>query len=125
MHHRAAEDEPERVRIVRQHHLLHFGRRLRRALGWGSHSRLDCGPLASGFWLPALCGDPPEVLSPKPVAVLKIVPDPDGEVRLTERVTAALRGEDDVLPVLVEERSPSPVEVDREPERERLEPDSK
>ena len=32
VHHGAAEDEPERVGVVRQHDLNHFGRRLRRTL---------------------------------------------------------------------------------------------
>src|SRR6476660_5530092 len=57
----------------------------------------------------------------------EIVPDPDAELRLAQPLAAsrplgdALVGEHVVLPVLVEERPPGPVEVDRESEREGFE----
>src|SRR5213075_15791 len=64
---------------------------------------------------------------------LKVVADPDGEARLAELVGAAdalpgrrrrRAGEHNIFPVLVEERPPRPVEVQREPEQERLEADA-
>src|SRR4051812_28894218 len=57
----------------------------------------------------------------------EIVANPDREARLAEPLAAAhpfrraVLREDDVFPRLVEGRSPRPVEVDREAERERLE----
>src|SRR5581483_5407166 len=59
-------------------------------------------------------------------SALEVVADPDIEARLPEVGAAARRGahvpgEHVVLPRLVEEGAPRPVEVDREPEEERLE----
>src|SRR6266852_3401165 len=53
--------------------------------------------------------------------LLEVVADPDREPRLAERGAAAGGRKQHVLPVLVEERPPRPVEVDREPEREGFE----
>src|ERR1700676_4159312 len=53
--------------------------------------------------------------------LLEVVADPDREPRLAEHGAPAGCRKQHVLPVLVEERAPRPVEVDREPEREGLE----
>src|ERR1700731_4455457 len=53
----------------------------------------------------------------------EVVADPDRELRLAERRAATLGREHHVFPCLVEQRAPRPVEVDREPEGECLEPD--
>src|SRR5581483_5853686 len=55
---------------------------------------------------------------------LEIVTDPDVELRLAEPAAAAVVGEHGVLPLLVEQRPPREVEVDRESEDEALEADA-
>src|SRR5688572_26719778 len=55
---------------------------------------------------------------------LKVVTDPERELRLPERAAAAERRKPQVFPVLVQQRLPGPVEVHREPERECLEADA-
>src|SRR5439155_25832819 len=61
--------------------------------------------------------------------VLEIVADPDREARLAEPLAAArsrrlsFSREDFILPAAIEERAPCPIEVDREPECERFEPE--
>src|ERR1700719_1696489 len=52
---------------------------------------------------------------------LEVVADPEREPRLSARGAAAGGRKQHVLPVLVEQRAPRAVEVDREPEREGFE----
>src|SRR5258706_8773067 len=75
------------------------------------------GPTRVGPWRP----DPG---SPIPASRLKIVSDPQRELRLAESAAPALRREQHVLPVLVEERLPRPIEMDREADEEGLEADA-
>src|SRR5216683_2475317 len=53
--------------------------------------------------------------------LLEVVADPDREPRLAELGAPAGGRKQHVLPALVEERAPRPVEVDGEPQREGLE----
>src|SRR6476659_1505904 len=59
---------------------------------------------------------------------LKVVPDPDAELDLPQPLAAGLAvlrsliRVQVVFPILVEQRAPGPVEVDRESQRERLQP---
>src|SRR3954467_982186 len=72
------------------------------------------------------------ILPPAPApSLLEVVSDPHGELRLAEPVAARGRAVLDrvirevvILPLLVEQCPPRPVEVDREPKRERFEPDT-
>src|SRR5207249_7026793 len=50
--------------------------------------------------------------------------DPDGKAGLTESGAPSDRGEHHIFPVTVEQSFPRPVEVDGEPQRERLEDDA-
>src|SRR5687767_5065813 len=64
------------------------------------------------------------------VQSLEVVADPEREARLTQPFAAGLafapplKGKDVILPLPVEQRPPGPVEVNREPQRERLQPDA-
>src|SRR5436190_19806210 len=66
----------------------------------------------------------PTVGSADSALCLKVVADPNTELRLAERGTAAALREDDVLPLFIPQRPPRPVEVNWEPEHERLEADA-
>src|SRR4029079_8069245 len=131
MHHRAAEDEPERVRVVRQHDLDHLGRRIRgplrrRSGGWGLGIR-DWGD----WWLVTAHRSPQSSPpTPESPSASEVVADPDCEPRLTPFVGAvdtletridARAREHGIFPVVVQQGSPRPVEVNREPEGKGLE----
>ena len=116
VHDGAAEHEPERVRIVRQHHLGMSVADSDDRLG------VDEGPVCDRQG----CGHPEgtALITAQPAVVLEVVADPHLELRRAERAAAALRGEERVFPILVEQRAPREVEVDREPEQEALEPEA-
>src|SRR5207237_579991 len=88
---------------------------------------LVAGWLLVGCWLPDGDGPsnrPQPATSNQQVYVSEVVSNPNSEARLAEVGAAALRREQHVFPVLVEQRAPRPVEVDGEAERERLEADA-
>src|SRR6266850_2584115 len=56
--------------------------------------------------------------------VLEVVSNPDRKPRLAPARASAAGGKHDVFPILVEQGTPRPIEVDREPDREGLQPDA-